>query len=57
MHAFATWLYVENGVGVAEKFLRKFWERGVEAFAVETAGVRSAGISKLRNSEVAIASV
>jgi hypothetical protein len=51
---FTTWLYVANGVGVAEKFLRTVWDRGVEVFAVDTTGVRSAGVSKLRNNEVAM---
>jgi len=45
---------VENGVGVAEKFLRKAWMGETGPFAVIVVGVRNAGISVFRSSEVAI---
>jgi hypothetical protein len=54
MYTFATWLYVENGVGVAEKFLRRALDGETGTFITTPTGVRGAGVRNVRNNEVAI---
>lgn len=51
---FTTWLYVENGVGVAEKFLCREGVGDATFLADMEKGIRTEGIRNLRRTEAAI---